>query len=47
LCRLIFKSVDLPEPLRPTRHTRSPAGTESSADVSSGVPPNVSKRSPD
>src|SRR5262245_32665710 len=34
-------SVDLPEPLRPTRHTRSPADTDSSAPSSSGVPPKV------
>ena len=28
----IFSRVDLPEPLRPTRHTRSPAETDRSAD---------------
>src|SRR5262249_6585367 len=33
--------VDLPEPLRPTRQTRSPAETLSSALSSSGVPPKV------
>ena len=37
----IFSSVDLPEPLRPTRHTRSPGATASSAPSSSGVPPKV------
>src|SRR5437763_835474 len=41
----IRNSVDLPEPLRPTRPTRSPADTESSAPVRSGVPPNVSAMS--
>ena len=35
-------SVDLPEPLRPTRAMRSPDETESSAPSSSGVPPKVS-----
>src|ERR1700724_495395 len=38
----IFRSVDLPEPLRPTRHRRSPAGTESPAASSKGMPPKVS-----
>src|ERR1700730_11155330 len=38
----ILSSVDLPEPLRPTRHTRSPAETDSSTPASSGVPPKVS-----
>ena len=38
-------SVDLPEPLRPTRHTRSPAETDSSTPSSSGVPPKVSAMS--
>jgi hypothetical protein len=33
--------VDLPEPLRPTRQTRSPDATASSAPVSSGVTPKV------
>src|SRR5579872_7031459 len=33
--------VDLPEPLRPIRQTRSPAETDSSTPESSGVPPNV------
>ena len=37
----ILSSVDLPEPLRPTRHTRSPGATASSAPSSSGVPPKV------
>ena len=41
----IFSSVDLPEPLRPTRQTRSPAETDSSTPVSSGVPPKVSAMS--
>src|ERR1700722_10402834 len=41
----ILSSVDLPEPLRPTRHTRSPAETDSSTPVSSGVPPKVSAMS--
>src|SRR5215467_3299059 len=34
--------LDLPEPLRPTKHTRSPAETASSAPCSNGVPPKVS-----
>src|SRR5262245_39843769 len=38
----ILSSVDLPEPLRPTRHTRSPAETDSSTPSSSGWPPKVS-----
>src|SRR5918993_374569 len=38
----IFKSVDLPEPLRPIRQTRSPADTDSSTPDNSGVPPKVS-----
>src|SRR6185437_4573359 len=38
----IFNSVDLPEPLRPIRQTRSAGDTDSSTPVSSGVPPNVS-----
>src|SRR5437763_16405510 len=38
----IFKSVDLPEPLRPIRHTRSPEDTDSSTPDNSGVPPKVS-----
>src|SRR5580693_712642 len=41
----IFNSVDLPEPLRPIRQTRSPAPTVSSTPVSSGVPPKVSAMS--
>jgi len=39
---VILSRVDLPEPLRPTRHTRSPAETDNSTPVSSGVPPKVS-----
>src|ERR1700689_4550501 len=39
----IFSSVDLPEPLRPIRQTRSPCDTDSSTPDSSGVPPNVSR----
>src|ERR1700738_2023526 len=38
----ILSSVDLPDPLRPTRHTRSPAETSRSTPSSSGVPPKVS-----
>src|SRR6185312_5694905 len=38
-------SVDLPDPLRPTRHTCSPAATASSVPSSSGVPPKVSAMS--
>src|SRR5450756_2559289 len=38
----IFNSVDLPEPLRPIRQTRSPADTDSSTPDNSGVPPKVS-----
>src|SRR5215470_11038016 len=38
----ILSSVDLPEPLRPIRQTRSEGETESSTPVSSGVPPKVS-----
>src|SRR5262249_34040707 len=38
----ILSSVDLPEPLRPIRQTRSAGDTESSMPVSSGVPPKVS-----
>ena len=38
----IFSSVDLPEPLRPIRQTRSPADTDSSTPDNSGVPPKVS-----
>src|SRR5229473_4711399 len=38
----IFKSVDLPEPLRPIKHTRSDCDTDSSTPDNSGVPPNVS-----
>src|ERR1700694_3866689 len=38
----IFNSVDLPEPLRPIRHTRSSDDTDSSTPDNSGVPPKVS-----
>src|SRR4051812_3105615 len=38
----IFSSVDLPEPLRPIRHTRSACETDSSTPDSNGVPPKVS-----
>src|SRR5436190_21479563 len=38
----IFKSVDLPEPLRPIRQTRSPCDTDNSTPDNSGVPPKVS-----
>src|SRR6478752_615180 len=38
----IFSSVDLPEPLRPIRHTRSDCDTDSSTPDNSGVPPKVS-----
>src|SRR6185312_13112051 len=38
----IFSSVDLPEPLRPIRQTRSPDDTDNSTPDNSGVPPNVS-----
>src|SRR3981081_2892562 len=41
----IFSSVDLPEPLRPIRQTRSSAETDSSTPDNSGVPPNVSAMS--
>src|SRR3954452_5802226 len=37
-----FNSVDLPEPLRPIRQTRSLAETDNSTPVNSGVPPKVS-----
>src|SRR5215212_7899527 len=37
----IFKSVDLPEPFRPTRQARSPDVTTSSASSRSGAPPNT------
>src|SRR3954471_15238087 len=37
----IFIRVDLPEPLRPTRHSRSPAPTLSSAPSSRRWPPNA------
>src|SRR6266436_6892041 len=38
----IFNKVDLPEPLRPIRQTRSAGDTDSSTPESSGVPPKVS-----
>src|SRR5258705_7494921 len=38
----ILSSVDLPEPLRPIRHTRSDCDTDSSTPDNSGVPPKVS-----
>ena len=41
----IFSSVDLPEPLRPTRQVRSPGEIASSARSISGVPPKVSATS--
>src|SRR5215470_11561944 len=41
----IFSSVDLPEPLRPIRQTRSDGETESSTPDRSGVPPKVSAMS--
>src|SRR6476620_12785585 len=41
----ILSSVDLPEPLRPIRQTRSSAETESSTPERSGVPPKVSAMS--
>src|SRR5438270_731366 len=41
----IRSNVDLPEPLRPIRQTRSSAETLSSTPVSSGVPPKVSAMS--
>src|SRR3954470_9462321 len=37
----ILSKVDLPEPLRPTRHRRSPSPTLSSAPSSSRWPPNA------
>src|SRR5439155_10816516 len=39
----IFRSVDLPEPLRPIRQTRSPDDTDNSTPDNSGVPPKVSR----
>src|SRR4051812_33073326 len=38
----ILSSVDLPEPLRPIRQTRSPCDTDNSTPDNSGVPPKVS-----
>src|ERR1700716_1531818 len=37
----IFSSVDLPDPLRPIRQTRSDCDTDSSTPDNSGVPPKV------
>src|SRR6266478_971077 len=42
----ILSSVDLPDPLRPTRHRRSPAETIRSTPSRSGVPPKVSAMPP-
>src|SRR3978361_634629 len=41
----IFSSVDLPEPLRPIRQTRSNDDTDNSTPDNSGVPPKVSAMS--
>src|SRR5258706_475217 len=41
----IFNSVDLPEPLRPIKQTRSAEDTDSSTPDNSGVPPKVSAMS--
>src|SRR5260370_21544155 len=41
----IFNSVDLPEPLRPIKQTRSAEDTDSSTPDKSGVPPKVSAMS--
>src|SRR6202045_378541 len=41
----IFNSVDLQEPLRPIRQTRSDGDTDSSTPDNSGVPPKVSAMS--
>src|ERR1700759_4832698 len=41
----ILSSVDLPEPLRPIRQTRSEADTDNSTPASNGVPPKVSAMS--
>src|SRR6201995_1324768 len=38
----ILRRVDLPEPLRPIRQTRSAGDTDNSTPASSGVPPKVS-----
>src|SRR6478609_5760494 len=38
----IFSNVDLPEPLRPIRQTRSACDTDNSTPDNSGVPPKVS-----
>src|SRR5882757_6914665 len=41
----ILSRVDLPEPLRPIRQTRSPMETDNSTPASKGVPPKVSAMS--
>src|SRR3954469_12311783 len=41
----ILERVDLPEPLRPIRQTRSDCDTDSSTPDNSGVPPKVSEMS--
>src|SRR6266566_6784377 len=41
----IFSNVDLPEPLRPIRQTRSEGETDNSTPDNSGVPPKVSAMS--
>src|SRR3954449_3123075 len=41
----IFNSVDLPEPLRPIKQTRSAEDTDSSTPDNSGMPPKVSAMS--
>src|ERR1700676_5089899 len=41
----IFNSVDLPEPFRPIKQTRSADDTDSSTPDNSGVPPKVSAMS--
>src|SRR5258705_3906873 len=41
----IFNSVDLPEPLRPIKQTRSADDSDSSTPDNSGVPPKVSAMS--
>src|SRR5690242_5575426 len=42
---MILSSVDLPEPLRPTRQRRSSAESNKSTPANSGVPPKVSAMS--
>src|SRR5882757_9938862 len=41
----ILSSVDLPEPLRPIRQTRSDCDTDNSTPANSGVPPKVREMS--